>query len=197
MAAQRKILRYWRDQGIDVTSEGGKYWLREDPFLGLQPMAWHHDEMTYAREDWPGKPEDFTSLPPELCAFTPMHAEPEIMRDSESLPGLIEQFCLKVAPWYYRRNADVAKASTVIITDDEVVCPVLWRDRALVAYSRHGVSGRTIRLPSHWVDVTHVKLSLLTLDGLEDRRTLPVDDGLISLTLAAHEPIVIGPFPAS
>ena len=39
-ATQRKIYRYWRDRGIDVTSE----WvigLRTDRFVGLQPWAWH------------------------------------------------------------------------------------------------------------------------------------------------------------
>ncbi|MAF09355.1 hypothetical protein CMK11_02795 [Candidatus Poribacteria bacterium] len=85
-AAQRRILRYRRDQGIDVTSEGGKYWLRDDPFLGLQPMAWHLDERNHAREEWRDKPDDLTALPAALCAHTPMHPEPEIMRDPEALP---------------------------------------------------------------------------------------------------------------
>ena len=202
MAAQRKILRYWRNQEIDVTSEGSVYWLRKDPFLGLQPMTWHYDEMTYARKDWLGKPKNFTSLPAELSAYTPMHTEPEIMQDPESLPGLIEQFCLQVVPWYYRRNADVSKASTVIITDDEVVCPVLWKDQTLIAYSRQGFSDRRIRIPSHWVDAIQVKLSILTLDGLEDRQTLFVDDGpewrntsakSISFSLQPGEAVVISP----
>src|SRR6267378_7764717 len=41
-AAQRKTLRYFRDCGLDVTSEhstGG----RLDPFVGLQPMAWIYE----------------------------------------------------------------------------------------------------------------------------------------------------------
>ena len=62
-----------------MTSEGGKYWLRRDPFLGLQALSWNYDETTFAREDWPGKPKDFNSLPIELCAYTPMQAEPNIM----------------------------------------------------------------------------------------------------------------------
>jgi hypothetical protein len=39
-ATQRKIYRYWRDRGIDVTSE----WVvafRTDRFVGLQPWCWH------------------------------------------------------------------------------------------------------------------------------------------------------------
>jgi hypothetical protein len=38
----RKIFRYWRDKGIDVTSEQQAR-MRPDPFIGLQPMAWWFD----------------------------------------------------------------------------------------------------------------------------------------------------------
>ncbi|MGH2565171.1 MAG: endo-alpha-N-acetylgalactosaminidase family protein, partial [Ginsengibacter sp.] len=40
--AMRKIYRYWRDEGIDVTSEEQAR-MRPDPFIGLQPMAWWFD----------------------------------------------------------------------------------------------------------------------------------------------------------
>ena len=194
MAAQRKIFRYWRNYGIDVTSEGGKYWLRRDPFLGLQALSWHYDETTFAREDWPGKPKDFNSLPIELCAYTPMQAEPNITKDPVLLPGLLEEFCLKVVPWYYKRNGDPSKAATVIIADDEVVCPALWKPRTIVAYSQTGFTGKKIRLPSNWVDVKQVQLSLLTLGGLEPGVTLPVEGGLITLRLPANRPTVISAF---
>ncbi len=40
--AMRKIYRYWRDKGVDVTSEQQAR-MRPDPFIGLQPMAWWFD----------------------------------------------------------------------------------------------------------------------------------------------------------
>jgi hypothetical protein len=177
-----------------MTSEGGKYGLRRDPFLGLQASTWNYDETTFAREDWPDKPKDFTSLPIELCAYTPMQAEPNIMKDPVLLPGLLEEFCLKVVPWYYKRNGDPSKAATVIIADDEVVCPALWKPRTIVAYSQTGFTGKKIRLPSNWVDVKRVQLSLLTLGGLEPGVTLPVEGGLITLRLPANRPTVISAF---
>jgi hypothetical protein len=194
IAAQRKIFRYWRNQGIDVTCEGGKYWLRKDPFLGLQALTWHYDETTFAREEWPNRPKDFTALPAELCAYPPMQAELNIMKDPVALPGLLEEFCLKVVPWYYKRNADVSKAASVIITDEEVVCPALWKPRTIVAYSKTGFTDKRIRVPSHWVDVEKVKLSVLTLGALEETGTLPVQRGIFSLTLPANRPIVISAF---
>ena len=39
----RKIFRYWRDKGIDVTSEFYKGYQRTDAFYGLQPAAWYSD----------------------------------------------------------------------------------------------------------------------------------------------------------
>src|SRR3989442_6319175 len=58
-AAQRKTLRYFRDYGLDVTSEhssGG----RLDPFVGLQPMGSVYE--TPAPE-----------IPPSPYYATPMH----------------------------------------------------------------------------------------------------------------------------
>src|SRR5215831_4347689 len=63
-AAQRKTLRYFRDCGLDVTSEhssGG----RLDPLVGLQPMAWIYEPPT-------------SNIPPSLYCGTPMKAEAEI-----------------------------------------------------------------------------------------------------------------------
>ena len=96
-----------------------------------------------------------------------------------------------MAPWYYKRNGDVAKAATVIMTDDEVVCPALWKDRTLVAYSKTGFANRKIRVPSNWIDVQQVQLSLITLRGIQGTDTLPVDHGIISLTLKPETPLVI------
>jgi hypothetical protein len=193
IAAQRRIFRYWRNQGIDVTCEGGKYWLRKDPFLGLQALSWHYDENTFANEDWPNKPGEFTSLPADLCAYTPMQAELVIMKDPIALPGLIQQFCLNVVPWYYKRNRDVSRAGTVIFTDDEVVCPVLWKPRALVAFSRTGFAGKKVRIPSNWVDVKKVSVSLITLQAIEKIDTLPVREGIVALTLEPNRPVVLQP----
>ena len=75
-AAQRKTIRYFRDYGLDVTSEhsnGG----RLDPFVGLQPMAWIYE---------PPAPD----IPPSLYCGSPMRAEAEIGTDPKKLPGLVD-----------------------------------------------------------------------------------------------------------
>ncbi len=86
--AQRKVLRLFRDRGLDVTAECGMYWLRLDPFVGLQPMAWHFHPAEFRRRDWIGKPRDFRGLPASLYCGAPFQAERAIMRDPERIPGL-------------------------------------------------------------------------------------------------------------
>jgi len=194
ISTQRKIFRYLRKYGIDVTCEGAKYWLRKDPFLGLQAATWWFDELTFAREDWTNKPKDFSSLPATLSCYTPMHCEEEVMKDPVNLPGLTGQVCLNLVPWYHKRNPDVAMSGTIIITDDEVICPILWKDRAMVAYNRSAdIRDRKVKLPTTWVDVKEVQLCDLTLEGLKPRSVVNVTDGIIYLTINKDQPTVIMP----
>ena len=193
ISAQRKIFRYWRLKGIDVTCEGGIYWLRKDPFIGLQAMSWHYDEANYIKDNWLNKPKNFSILPFQFSGYTPMHCEGEIMSDSENLTGLLEQVCLKLVPWYYKRNIDVSKESYIIITDDEVICPVLWKDQAMVAYSKLADIEEKVKLPSTWVNVMEVQLYELTLEGLKPKAILKVINSIIDLKIEKDQPLVIMP----
>lgn len=173
LAAQRKIYRYWRSHGMDVTNEAGMYWLREDPFLGLQGMSWHYTERQFVQDEWMGKPEDFVELPIDLAGFTPMQCEGAIMEDPQTLPGLLEQVPMELVPWYYRRNGDVARYSNVLITDDQIIAPVLWAPRTLMAYSEKGdMEFEQFRLPSHWGLVMGLEVYRLTNQGLKYLETV-------------------------
>lgn len=173
LAAQRKIYRYWRQKGMDVTNEAGMYWLREDPFLGLQGMSWHYTERQFVEDDWMGKPEDFVELPVALAGFTPMQSEGAIMEDPQGLPGLLEQVPTELVPWYYRRNADVARYSNVLITDTQIIAPVLWSAHTLMAYSAEGdISFKKFRMPSHWGMVKEIGVYRLTLEGMQPVKTM-------------------------
>lgn len=48
----RKIFRYWRDKGVDVTAELYNY-KRPDPFIGLQPASWWNDLTAEQRAEIP------------------------------------------------------------------------------------------------------------------------------------------------
>ena len=197
-ATQRKLYRYWRDKGLDVTSEGSDH-LRPDAFVGLQPMSW-----------W-DHPE---GMAPELYCGSPMHAEEEIRADSENLPGLLDQFCLMVVPWYYRNNTTAAKGDQKMLDPDvgpkrpprldrfesamaeygnHVFMPALWREKTIVAYSRTGYESRTWELPPDWKEVKAVAVSRITPEGLEKVGELPVRGDTLTLSVKKREALSISP----
>ena len=112
--ARRKIVRYWRSRGIDVTSEFIYRESGRDDLIGLVPMIWWFNQN---EEDYLARPAALlcggkinTDLPgdPALGALfgESMHGEGLFIdRDKgkirESFSEIIGQFCLHVLPWYF------------------------------------------------------------------------------------------------
>jgi hypothetical protein len=188
-AAQRQIFRYFRDQGIDITSEGATF-LRIDWFVGLQPMAWVHD--------WP----DNAGIPQRLLCSTPMRAEQEIKKDPKGLAGLQEIFCTRAAPWLWSNDlahADDSKAPQAVdwarVKQGEDVCyPLPWTPKkSLIAYSKAGCATRTWQLPPDWRKVTQAKLKKIAPDGsaVTAAGTAELQDGKLTLSLQPGEAMLI------
>jgi hypothetical protein len=192
IATQRKIFRYWRVNGLDVTAESDVYSLRKDPFIGLQPMAWWFSIDNFRQSNWLNKPADFTTLPPTLYIGTPMHAEEEIKADPVHLSGLLNQFCTQVVPWYYRNNTRPKFDSfSTERKDGNVFLPAVWLPSTLVACSDKGYVAKTWSLPRSWRDVHAVRLMQITIDGLKEEAVVSVRNNTIELTLKAGESIAI------
>jgi hypothetical protein len=191
IAAQRKIFRYWRNKGIDVTAEADIYELRRDPFIGLQPMAWWFSMARFRKFDWTGKPADFKTLPASLYTWTPMHAEPEIMKDPEHLTGLIKQFCAQVVPWFYRNHVHMNEDVEMDYKEDNVFLPALWLPTTMVAYSEKGFDHKTVSLPEQWKGIRTVKLMRITTEGLQPLGVLPVNNDTIELTTEPGDAIAV------
>ncbi len=184
--AQRKIIRYFRDQGVDVTAECSTF-LRSDAFVGLQPMAWHY------KSPAPG-------IPPRLYCGTPMKAETEVKRDAKNLPGLLDQFCLKAAPWLWSnacRAADDGKQPQAgdwerVRQDGDCCLPLVWKkELALLAYSRNGYEKKTWQLPPGWEKIQRVQLREITLDGPRAMGEIPVEKGSIRLGLKPGQAVTL------
>jgi len=100
---QKKIIRYLRDRGIDVTSEFFSDF-RIDPLLGLQPMAWWFRRQ--GLNDYLLRPASLLTggvdetLGGELFG-TSMHGEDLIGKDPDRLTGFLREFCLQTVPWYF------------------------------------------------------------------------------------------------
>jgi hypothetical protein len=177
--AQRKIYRYFRDKGIDVTSEGTQF-LRPDAHVGLQPMAWVYEA-----------PEG--GIVPSLYCGTPMRAEPEILKDPVKLSGLVESFCKNVVPWNYGNNGTAKKGNQPVQNGSDLFYPALWRDLTVVAYSPAGYSSKTWQLPPGWEEVKSVMVSEITPEGSAKVSEIKVENGAVTLGLKEKQGVMIVP----
>ncbi|KPK50961.1 MAG: hypothetical protein AMK72_00970 [Planctomycetes bacterium SM23_25] len=176
-ATQRKIYRYWRDRGIDVTSE----WvlgMRVDRFVGLQPWAFAGSQK-----------ELIEDLPNELYCISPMRLGVKAI--PEDPVELLDQFCLEFMPWYYENN-NSPKGDQQMIDGTDICMPALWcEEKTIIAYSKEGYESKTWKLPPDWKDVDKVSLSRITLEGHEPAGEVAVADGGITLSVGENEAFII------
>lgn len=167
--AQRKILRYWRGKGVDVTSEGNAYWLRRDPFVGLQAMAWHFTPVN--------------GVIPSLQCGTPAQIENEVLRDPEYLAGVREAFCSRVVPWMYWNAPAEKRGDGGGSAGDDFCLPAVWRGDLMVGWSKHG-SKRSWSVPSAWGGCRAVQVWDLSVEGPTRAERVEVRDGKFELELS-------------
>jgi hypothetical protein len=192
---QRKIFKYWRERGLDVTGEG-IFWAHPpgEGFSGLQAMSWWY----------PGDVGYQMAIPERLMARgrtdrggdgdfrfgSSMHGEEIYQRDKETLPGFLGMFCRTTLPWYYLSRLErtrfenevlyysdgvvaraedgkriIRKGAFVLREDDNLFVPALWNEREIIAYSRSGYADKAWRLPDDWSNVASVDLYRITADG--------------------------------
>ncbi|MEV2269578.1 NPCBM/NEW2 domain-containing protein [Nonomuraea africana] len=185
---QKKIIRYFRDKGVDVTSEF-TFNYRKDPLLGLQPMAWHLRNV------------DPMKIPASLhvggaggdARFgTSMQGESRIKADPATLKGFLDDFATTTLTWQYLNRLDrlsdtggvvtfsggvtsrnveggvrVEQGEVVLRDRNDLFVPALWQQhKEIVAYSRDGYATRTWKLPADWTRVPLVDIYRVGPDGL-------------------------------
>ncbi|TXK74155.1 DUF1349 domain-containing protein [Paenibacillus sp. N3.4] len=213
---QKKIIRYWRSKGIDVTAEFDSNY-RINPLIGLQPMAWHYGmnrEMEipaslYVGGDGGNPRFGETMLGQDIVASDPTN-----------LSGFLEQFSTKTLPWYYlnRLNRISDNGSTVTFsnnvlssnpvsitqngntlrTNNDVFIPALWRSsKEIIAWSTNGYTNTAWTLPSDWSGVASVDIFNIGLNGLTFKQTLPITNSKVTLSLTAKEGVSILPHGSS
>ncbi|MDT8389133.1 MAG: endo-alpha-N-acetylgalactosaminidase family protein [Lentisphaeria bacterium] len=182
LATQRKIFRYWRDRGIDVTSEWADG-LRGDYFIGLQAWCWHGASAC-------------SHVPDYLHCGNPMQDAKHPGFDQEN--GLHEkykeEFYLLFVPWYYKNNPAGTEDIQTMVDGDNICMPALWCDeKTIIAYSKEGVENKSWTLRGDWRGVTKVSVARLSQDEPETIGTLPVVGGKLTLSLSADEAVKITP----
>jgi hypothetical protein len=166
--AMRRIFRYWRDQGVDVTCENVWDSRRGDGFIGLQPMAWHLNPnfggWKYTPENPEVRPEVWMQIPPSLCCGgvdwldlqagqlfgTSMQGE-----GITDLTDFIKPFCLQTLPWHYlnhfeRVRLEQDRAARTLYLSDGVVSRVEHGHRTIHRQSRLVVDGEDVFVPALW-----------------------------------------------
>lgn len=220
---QRKIFRYWKDKGVDVTSE---MVYRPDPFVGLQPMAWHLDFTLRQYMDIPASLFCGGTDPGvggELFG-TSMMAEGRVREDAERMTGLLQDFCLQTLPWYYLNRhdrlrllltSDMSEATLshglvvrlyrdhryfiehdgrLLREGDNVFMPALWlKNKELIAFSVDGYERKTWQLPPDWEQVKRVTMSEITMAGNHKLAEFAVDGGSLTMSLRAGQAVSIIP----
>jgi hypothetical protein len=180
VATQRRIYRYWRDRGMDVTSE----WVngfRDDRFVGLQPWCWHGGSAV-------------ADLPAELYCTNVMEEAREFRGDpaSADYAAYPAQFFLRVLPWYYKNNPSGTADPPTMIDGTDICMPALWCEgQTLIAYSKDGYASRTWQLPPDWQGVRRAALARLTFEGPEPRGAMPVVDGRVTLCVGKDEALTL------
>ncbi len=219
---QKKIIRYWRDKGIDFTSEYFQLY-REDPLYGIQPMAWWADWPSFdAQMKLPASVAVGGRGGNELLGIS-MHGEDIVMKDKENLPGYLQEFSTTTLVWQYLNKFErisydsssnkvtfsdnvtssihngkhIVKQGDMFIADGkDVFVPELWRKntREIMAFSEKGYSERSWKLPADWSDVSEVHLYEIGmgLPRLVDK-SLAVVDGQVTLSLRAGRAVYIVP----
>jgi len=111
----RKIFKYWRDRGFDVTGEG-ILWAHPpgEGFYGLQGYSWwargtEHSMQVPERLSARGatvRTEDGGTKMGDYRVGSSMHGEQTWLRDKENLTGFLGKFCTMTLPWYYLSQHD-------------------------------------------------------------------------------------------
>lgn len=177
IATQRRIYRYWRDRGVDVTSE----WVngfRDDRFVGLQAWAWHGGSA-------------LADLPDELYCTNVMEEKTrEIWGDpaGADYDGYPAEFFLKVMPWHYKNNPGGIADPQTMIDGADICMPALWcTEKTIVAYSKEGYASKTWRLPPDWQGAAGVKVARTTWEGPVPAGEIPVVDGTVTLQIGKNQ----------
>jgi hypothetical protein len=241
LAVMVAIVRYWKDNGVDVTSE---WWQHE--LAGLIPMVWHlnWDEasrLKYSPEfacgggsgwnmrqpDSSSKPNGFCKMPEAGCLYEEAwgrSVDCDIYTDTDQLR---EEFYTRTLPWMFlnrhravghsltREAYDVMFADNIttrvthvarhltlrwddrtLVDGDDLFMPVIWRQDACIAYSRHGGS-KTWKAPASWRQASKAILELLPDGSGSMARSphieLPIVDGKITLVLPVSGAAIVRP----
>lgn len=167
-SAMRKEFRYWRDRGVDVTSEAVFHQRQGEAFIGLQPMAYviNMKSWGYTLE----KPEVTDAQRMEIPASLYCYVHDDLARETGQLFGtsmvdetlatpaaFLRPFCLQVLPWYFLNRHERLRLGrapdgtrTLELSDGVVSCVSSNGHRTVSQNGRLLVDGTDVCVPALW-----------------------------------------------
>ncbi|GMQ60361.1 hypothetical protein AN1V17_47610 [Vallitalea sediminicola] len=184
---RRKIIRYWRDREIDVTSE---FIYREngiDDLIGLVPMVWHINQTV---EDYLERSatlltggrinRDLTDFDNRLGILfgESIHGEGLLINQKNLRiiqpdweTKFIEDFCLEVVPWYFLNRFNRLEVTGLIPNrlayyDNDVI--VKEKDKQILNGNRLIKDDTNIFVETYWK--TNKEIIAYSVSGYEDKQ---------------------------
>ncbi len=200
-AAQRKTFRYFRDWQVDVVCDESTIG-RIDPFIGLQPFAWHYKKPFKNDKT---KPE----VVPSLYYGTKMRLIEEMKQEERDWDGLRDQFALKAAPalfenWYRERHGKRPTAQEWGKMYDgqkgDCFIPLPWwkgyndDQHPMLIYSIKGYEAKPWELPKGWELTKFVNIVRITASGKQlALQRLQVAKGTLFIEIRPREMYIVLP----
>jgi len=185
---QRKIFKYWRQKGFDVTGEG-LFWAHPpgEGFYGLQPMAWwypaDHSFQLQVPEKLSARGRTDRQGDGDFRFGSSMHGEEIFIENVKTLPGFLQQFHRTTLIWHYLSRLDrialindtlfysngvkafksgsdklITQGRVTLRKNNDLFVPAGWLNKTIIAYSEAGYKGASWQLPADWFDVKKVDL---------------------------------------
>jgi hypothetical protein len=177
LVAMRKIVRYWRSKGVDVTIEGLVQPDHDNALIGLVPMVWHINNRGWGRGDELTE-KDYMEIPASLFCGGMDHSQRSLLFGTNMIgEGIsntqinqyLSQFCLNTLPWQYLNHYDRQQ----LIED----CEVRFSDGLISRvvegkpFIKHGDviirDGNNVFVPALWKDKEIIAFSA---DGYDKRK---------------------------
>ena len=180
----RKIFRYFRDRGIDVTGEG-ILWAHPpgEGFYGIQGYSWwgrgaKHSmqvpERLSARGAQSRNEVNWDIEPGDFRFASNMHGEPVWFKDKEKMPEFPHRFCTMALPYFYlSQHERLAMVNDVLYYSDGLVAGEFDGKKIIRKGDYVLVEDGNVFVKAIWRDKEIIAYST---DGYADKRwTMPKD----------------------
>ena len=181
LAAMRKIVRYWRDKGVDVTTEGIALPDLDNGLIGLVPMVWHINMAGWNRGDEFAE-TDYMDIPASLFCGGEDHSCRSLLFganmigediSNDQIHSYLPRFCLKTLPWQYlnhhQRQQLVQEGEVQEVRFSGNLTSSIIQGKPLIKHGnmiiRHG---NDVFVPALWK--TDMEIIAFSADGYSQRK---------------------------